>query len=89
MNKIPLTPPPIPPLPSEDDIKNSDWEKIKQNPANKKYEKLLAEQIRQNAAEELKMKKERRSEWWKNNWLNIVAATVTVIGIIVALIGLL
>ncbi len=72
MNKIPLTPPPIPPLPSEDDIKNIDWEKIKQNPA-----------------KELKMKKERRSEWWKNNWLNIVAATVTVIGIIVALIGLL
>ena len=72
MNKIPLTPPPIPPLPSEDDIKNIDWEKIKQNPT-----------------KELKMKKERRSEWWKNNWLNIVAATVTVIGIIVALIGLL
>ena len=83
MSKISLTPPPIPPLPSEDDINNIDWEKLKQNPANKKYENILAEQIQQKTAEELKMKKERRSDWWKTNAIGIVTLIIALATLIV------
>ncbi|MCI9141117.1 MAG: hypothetical protein HFH87_00675 [Lachnospiraceae bacterium] len=83
MSKIPLTPPPIPPLPIEDDINNIGWEKLKQNPTNKKYEKLLAEQIQQKADKELKRKKERRSDWWKTNAIGIVTLIIALATLIV------
>lgn len=75
MSKITLTPPPLPPIPNNEDI---DWEKLKQNPANKKYEKHLAEQLQRKADKELETKKKQRSDWWK-------ASIIGIIGIIVAI----
>lgn len=77
MSKIPyimpnILPPEVPKL-SEEELKNIDWENIKQNPAMQKYEKRIAERKQRKADEELKRKKERRSEWWRNNWVPFVA----------------
>lgn len=65
-------PPKLPEF-SKEDFENIDWEELKQNPAVKKYEKRLAEQKQRKIDEELKRKKERRSEWWRNNWVPFVA----------------
>lgn len=77
MSKTPSMPPniPLPEIPklSEEELKNIDWDKVKQNPAMQKYEKRITERKQRKAAEELKRKKERRSEWWRNNWVAFVA----------------
>ena len=77
MSKIPHMPPniPIPEVPklSEEELKNIDWEKIKQSPKMQKYEKQIAERKKRKADAELKREKERRSEWWRNNWVPFVA----------------
>lgn len=77
MSKTPSMPPniPLPEIPklNEEELKNIDWEKIKQNPAMQKYEKRIIERKQRKAAEELKQKKNRRSEWWRNNWVPFVA----------------
>lgn len=65
-------PPKLPEF-SKEDFENIDWEELKQNPAVKKYEKRLSEQKQRKIDEELKRKKERRSEWWRNNWVPFVA----------------
>lgn len=85
MDKIPITPPTLPSL-SEEDIQNIDWEKLKQNPAIKKYEKRLAEQIQRKADEELKTQKERRSEWWKTNVIGIITLIIALATLVVTAI---
>lgn len=66
----------IPPVPNEKDIENIDRKKFKENPSNQKYEKFLAEQLRQKANAELKQNKAHRSEWWKANIINIITLIV-------------
>lgn len=79
MSKTSYTPPniPIPKIPklSEEELKNIDWDKAKQseNPTMQKYEKRIAERKQRKADEELKRKRKRRSEWWRNNWVPFVA----------------
>lgn len=77
MSKIPhmppnILPPKVPKL-SEEELKNIDFDKIKQNPAMQKYEQRTAERRKWKADEELKQKKQQRSEWWRNNWVAFVA----------------
>lgn len=77
MGKIPHMPPniPIPDFPklSEEEIQSIDWKEATKNPVMKKYEKRIEEQKQRKAADEIKRKKERRSEWWRNNWVPFVA----------------
>ena len=80
MSKIPYMPPniPLPDIPklSEEDIENLKNLKLsdeKKAYIYEKYEKPLREQEQRKAAEKLKRKKERRSEWWRNNWVPFVA----------------
>lgn len=41
MPKIPIPPPQLPPIPSKEDIENIDWERLKENPANKNTKNTL------------------------------------------------
>lgn len=92
MSKMPYIPPniPIPEIPklSEEELKNIDWVKIKQsnNPAMQKYEKRIAEQKQRKVDEELKRKKERRSEWWRTNAIGIITLLIALATLIVTAI---
>ncbi len=90
MSKTPSMPPiiPIPEIPklSEEELKNIDWEKVKQNPAMQKYEKRITERKQRKAAEELKRKKEQRSEWWKTNAIGIITLIIALATLIVTAI---
>lgn len=68
MPKIPIPPPQLPPL-SEEDIENLKHYKMsdeKKAYINEKYIKPTQERER-------KLKKKKRSEWWKNNWVSFLA----------------
>ncbi len=77
MSKIPSIPPniPLPEVPklSEDEIKSLKTGEASQNPALQKYEKRIKLKKQRESAKELRAKKERRSEWWRNNWVAFFA----------------
>lgn len=93
MSKTPSIPPniPLPEIPklSEEEIKNlktykmSDEKKVY---IYEKYGKPLREQEQRKADEELKRKKERRSEWWRTNAIGIITLIIALATLIVTAI---
>lgn len=85
MPKIPIPPPQLPPL-SEEDIENLKHYKMsdeKKAYINEKYLKPTQERER-------KLKKKNRSEWWKNNAVNVATLIATILTLISTIVlGLL
>lgn len=85
MAKIPIPPPQLPPIPNKEEIQNIKTYKLSEEKKayiHEKYENPLQERKK-------KRKKQKRAEWWSKNTFNIIATILAIIGIIIALIGLL
>ncbi len=77
MGKIPIPPPQLPPL-SEADIENLKHYKMsdeKKAYINEKYIKPAQERERN-------LKKKKRSDWWKNNAVNVATLIATILTLV-------
>lgn len=78
MTKIPIPPPQLPPIPSEEEIENLKTYKMsdeKKAYINEKY-------IKPAQKRELNLKKKKRSDWWKNNAVNVATLLVAILTLI-------
>lgn len=81
MDKIPFTPPTLPPLNEEDikNIKKINRKEFKNSYAYKKY-------IQPNRERRKKQKTDKRKKWWKDNWINISTLIVAVLTLIATIL---
>lgn len=86
MSRITIPPPQLPPPPSDEDIEKMKTHRMSEEKKayiREKYEKPLQERER-------RLKKMARSEWWKNNAVNIATLIISILTLIATIVlGLL
>lgn len=79
MNNIPQLPKIDISPKSIEEIKNTDKKEFEKSEAYKKYCVPAKEKIK-------KLKRQKRKDWWKNNWIGIVTLIITAITLIITIL---